>query len=338
MSTLQAWAQTHGKAVMAGPMPAYAKPVGHSRVPLDVLGGPVASILRSALAPRRFEPWNPYNEHRLYPSPRAAWLVDVEIGGWTVDPVRDLLVGGTALPGGPVVLDLRTHPGRLPAGYADLATGLSFLEAGHLAAALAECAAATGWAAVSSWVDGRLRVALNPAGAADPAYAARVRAPRSSGIGPRGLHSTSGPLPAPVTAALLAAIAEPPAGSPSAWPVPVRHVLAAPDEVAAAFSYPPSQVRVDTMGLAWVMTAPVADAVAAGHDYAELLIAAGAAAQHVGSVAATLGLFCRPARSVKEAPIEAAVGASPAEDFLYLLLIGVSPVRDFAYDLSEVSP
>jgi hypothetical protein len=108
-------------------------------------------------------------------------------------------------------------------------------------------------------------------------------------------------------------------------------------QVQNAFTYPPRSIATAGMNLAWVMTAPIAETVRADGPtaYPGLLVAAGATAQHVATAAAGLGLFCRPCRSVHEAPLEALVGAPAAHDFLYLLLIGRSRVRDFVYDLTR---
>ena len=63
-------------------------------------GAALARALTAALAPRRWEPWNPYNDHRAYPSPRCAYLTDttLRLGGdrWPIDPVRLVLEGRAA--------------------------------------------------------------------------------------------------------------------------------------------------------------------------------------------------------------------------------------------------
>ena len=293
---------------------------------------------------------------------------------WHLDPVRERLFG----PGDPppptvaVTLELTADPGRLPATYRSLAEALAYLEAGHVAAALVEAAAAQGLAAECSTVDGVTTVSLTPGRTAH----ARPPAPisRSAGIAPRGLTADPRPLPAATLPALLRAGTDPPPGSPArrpglrhaaavrgvtghpdgiyeagpvlAGPVPAGPVLAGPvltadgdvmPGVQEAFTYPPRSIATAGMNVAWVMTAAVADAVRADGPaaYHELLVAAGAAAQHIGTAAAELGLFCRPCRSVREAPLEALVSAPAAHDLLYLLLIGRSRVRDFAYDLTR---
>jgi len=381
---------------LAAPPP--PRPLIAGGVPLCALAdGPfgvaVVRALRLALAPQRFEPWNAYNDHRAYPSPRAAFVVDVAVragaGRWHLDPVRERLFG----PGDPppptvaVTLELTADPGRLPATYRSLAEALAYLEAGHVAAALVEAAATQGLAAECSTVDGVTTVSLT---AGRTAYARPPAAiSRSAGIAPRGLTADPRPLPAATLPALLRAGTDPPPGSPArrpglrhaaavrgvtghpdgiyeagpvlagpvlagpvlagpvlAGPVLTGPVLAGPvltadgdvmPGVQEAFTYPPRSIATAGMNVAWVMTAAVADAVRADGPaaYHELLVAAGAAAQHIGTAAAELGLFCRPCRSVREAPLEALVSAPAAHDLLYLLLIGRSRVRDFAYDLTR---
>jgi hypothetical protein len=93
-------------------------------------GTALVRALRLALAPQRFEPWNAYNDHRAYPSPRAAFVVDVTVraGGdrWHLDPVRERLFGPGDPPPQPdaVTLELVPDPGRLPASYRSQAEAL----------------------------------------------------------------------------------------------------------------------------------------------------------------------------------------------------------------------
>jgi hypothetical protein len=110
------------------------------------------------------------------------------------------------------------------------------------------------------------------------------------------------------------------------------------DEVAAAYTYPRQQIDVAGMNVAWVMTADIAATVREhGPDaYHRSLLAAGATAQRVADAAAGAGLFCRPARAVREDRIEAACAAPAGHDFVYLLLLGRSRVRDFGYDLTTL--
>ena len=353
-------------------------------------GARLVRTLGTALAPRRFEPWNGFNEHRAYPSPRAAHLVDVLLRhdgvDWLVDPVRELLYPTSAeslvaAPDGSVELVLREQPTRMPAGYGRLADALAALEAGHVAGALAEAAAghglryAAGTTASATATSGPwLTVTLGPSTA--PTWSRhRLRAVRSSGLSPRGFGADPRPLPAEAFERLVAAAYRPPAGSPVTG-VRLRHTLAvgnvagrtagwyhldpaatgrpgaaapqptrpgdATGQVQRAYSYPRTEVDVAGMPLAWLVSADVPAAVRTGVPaaYRRLLHAAGATAQHVGTAAAEVGLFCRPVRAVREAAAEAAAGLPAGHDLIYLLLIGRSRVRDFAYDLSnpEVSP
>ncbi|MEV0461256.1 hypothetical protein, partial [Catellatospora methionotrophica] len=225
------WDQTHGKSVRSGAMPPRTRPdrAGIALAALPERYALPAAILRLALAPRRWEPWNSYNEHRVYPSPRAGWLVDVSVleghRRWLVDPVRDRLAGHATAPAGAgtaVTLELTVHPERLPAGYAALADALTWLEAGHVAGALAESAQAYGWHATTDLDDGELTVTLRAADPAPPGHAqaarSRLGARRTSGLGPRGLSADPAPLPEGTLAALSQAAHRPPIGSPAAWP------------------------------------------------------------------------------------------------------------------------
>src|SRR5690606_16435050 len=381
----EVYAHGPGKDPRPGPPPARPPRRLGKGVPLAPLAAEgryaqtVIRLLQLALAPRRWEPWNIYNDHRLYPSPRAAYLVDVAVRGedgwWELDPVRQCLQPpGAGAPGrslsGAAPLRLRPtlHPERMPAGYGPLATALAWLEAGHVAGALADTATALGL---------EVRIAAGPGELpAPPAGSAleldlltgdqpgqgweRVTAPRSSGIGPRGLSCDPRPLPGAYLPRLAAAATAPPPGSPAAWgglhhAVAVRGVTDHPDgwyaprgdqfvlrapadalaQVQTAFSYPRQDIEVAGMNLAWVITAPTSAAIRAtgAAGYHRLLLSAGAVAQHVGAEAATVGMFCRPARSVHEAPLEAAAAVPADHDFLYLLLLGRSRVRDFAYHL-----
>ncbi|MFY1655267.1 nitroreductase family protein [Solwaraspora sp. WMMB762] len=350
-------------------------------------GARLVRTLGTALAPRRFEPWNGFNEHRAYPSPRAAHLVDVLLrrdgADWLVDPVRELLYpasaeSSVAAPDGSVELVLREQPTRMPAGYGRLADALAALEAGHVAGALAEAAAGHGlrYAVSTATTTGGpwLTVTLGPS--TTPTWSRhRLRAVRSSGLSPRGFGADPRPLPAEAFERLVAAAYRPPAGSPATG-VRLRHTVAvgnvagraagwyhldpaatgrpgavapqptrpgdATGQVQRAYSYPRTEVDVAGMPLAWLVSADVPAAVRTGGPaaYRRLLHAAGATAQHVGTAAAEVGLFCRPVRAVREAAAEAAAGLPAGHDLIYLLLIGRSRVRDFAYDLSnpEVSP
>ncbi|WP_326554969.1 nitroreductase family protein [Micromonospora sp. NBC_01813] len=241
-----------GKEVRPGPAPVgHRRPAGTAAVSFADLArsGPTGErlvrVLRTALAPRRFEPWNGFNEHRAYPSPRAAYLVDVALrtdaGDWRVDPVRDLLhpptptstadFGAT----GSVQLALLTRPQRMPAGYGPLADALAELEAGHVAGALVEAAAGHGLrvtagpgpltsvGAAADAHDG-LTIAVGPP--VTPAWPRRrLTAVRSSGLGPRGFGPDPRPLPAEVFDRLVAAAYQLPPGSPAAWPG-LRHAVA----------------------------------------------------------------------------------------------------------------
>lgn len=92
-------AYTHGpgRVVEPGTSPRTAAPEG-PRVPLTSLrgrfGAALARLLTDVATPLRWEPWNQYNDHRAYPSARAASTVDLVVEGrWLLDPVRRVLVG-----------------------------------------------------------------------------------------------------------------------------------------------------------------------------------------------------------------------------------------------------
>ncbi|MFY1695230.1 MULTISPECIES: nitroreductase family protein [unclassified Solwaraspora] len=243
------YAHGPGKDVRPGPAPPYRAPAAPGGVALTALaatgavGDRLVKVLTSALAPRRYEPWNGFNEHRAYPSPRAAYLVDVAVrcgdADWLVDPVRGRLHPvrpgsvpaavpvGSAGPmslAAPTGLVLWERPGRLPAGYGRLADALAALEAGHVAGALVEAAAGHGLRAAVRTQGRQLTVELGPTSAAT---GSRHRPPavRSSGLSPRGLSPDPRPLPAAVFDRLVAAAYRPPTGSPAAWPG-LRHTVA----------------------------------------------------------------------------------------------------------------
>jgi hypothetical protein len=71
--------------------------------------------------------------------------------------------------------------------------------------------------------------------------------------------------------------------------------------------------------------------------YPRLLLAAGATGQRICAAAARAGLFCRPARSVREDVLEAAVAAPAGHDFVYLLLAGRPRMIGPAYDLTPLA-
>jgi hypothetical protein len=121
----------------------------------------------------------------------------------------------------------------------------------------------------------------------------------------------------------------------SAEPDPAGDAMA---DVQRAFGHPRSVIDVAGMNLAVIMTADVPAAVAAdGPDaYWDLLRAAGACAQRVCSAAAAVGMFCRPARSVDDARLEAAAKVPLSHSLLYLLLAGRPRVTCFPYDLTPL--
>ncbi|WFE19177.1 nitroreductase family protein [Solwaraspora sp. WMMD937] len=240
----EVYAHGPGKDVRPAPAPPYRRRPTDPAVPfaeLAAVAGPTGArlvrTLGAALAPRRFEPWNGFNEHRAYPSPRAAHLVDVLLRhdglDWLVDPVRELLYPTSAeslvaAPDGSVELVLREQPTRMPAGYGRLAEALAALEAGHVAGALAEAAAghglryAVGTATTTSgpW----LTVTLGPS--TMPTWSRhRLRAVRSSGLSPRGFGADPRPMPTEAFERLVAAAYRPPAGSPVTG-VRLRHTVA----------------------------------------------------------------------------------------------------------------
>ncbi|MFC5288680.1 hypothetical protein ACFPM7_16590 [Actinokineospora guangxiensis] len=361
----EVYAQGVGKRVAPGPAPARAAVPG-ARVPLAALAGSgpfgaaVADVLVDVLTPLRWEPLNPFNDHRGYPSPRATYLVDVHLvtdgGRWPVDPPRRALLGASAPAlDDVVVLAVEGHPERLSVGYGDLAAALAELETGHLLAALAERADQYGLA-VESHVDGLL---VRWSGA--PGHPGPVPR-RSSGLGPRGLHADPRPLPAATARAVIAAAVSAVPGSPSAGAplrvaVGIGNVTGIPDgwyrggdsrllrpapamaEAQAGFGYPRSTIDVAGMNLAVVITADVAGEVRehGAEAYPRLLRAAGAAVQHAATAAAERGMFCRPVRSVSEPALESACEAPPEHDLLYVALAGRTRVVGFDYDLRPLA-
>ena len=347
-----AYAHGPGKAITPGPAPEIPVQRGIRR-PLPDL--PVARLLTDVLGPGRWEPWNQYNDHRAYPSPRSAYLVDVDVVAgdrrWPVDPVRRATIGGPVPWETVSRLEFRGRPDRISTGYGSFADALVELETGHLAAALVEYAPRHGLAAIAD-EDG---VTLRPG----PQWTFPLPA-RSSGLGPRGLGADPRPLPAAALATFCEAVARLPHGTLTApelrYRLAVRNVLgvddgwytvdpfkavkpgSAMDSVQAAFGHARDLVDVGGMNLALVVTADVPAAVTASGPgaYPALLRAAGACAQHASTAAAHAGLFCRPVRSVEDPLLEAAVDAPMAHSLLYVLLAGRPRVLGFPYDLTPL--
>ncbi|MCE6996496.1 hypothetical protein LZG04_17055 [Saccharothrix sp. S26] len=356
-----AYAHGPGRVVEPGASPRTAAASG-PRVPLAAVRGrfgpALARLLTDVATPLRWEPWNQYNDHRAYPSARAAATVDLVVAGrWLLDPVRRALVGdGTPVVDGPVRVELVRRRDRLSPGYREFGDVLTELEVGHVAAALVEHAARLG---LTARVSG-LTVTVAFDGMAEAAPASRLPV-RSSGVGPRGIAADPRPLPVGVLDAVVEAITRPPAGSPVRDDL--RHRLAVRDVEGVAdgwyavdgglrlvsagpavpalqpvFGHPPGTIHVASMNLALVTTGDPAAAVASGgpDGYRALLRAAGATAQHVCTAAAGAGAFCRPARSTDDGPLEALVGAPASHALLYLLLVGRTRGAGFTYDLTPL--
>lgn len=210
---------------------------------IPAFGPPLVRTLTAALSPRRWEPWNPHNDHRAYPSPRCAYLTDValRLGGhrWPIDPVRGVLEGERGLPDPSTVtsatVELTVHPDRLPNGYGTLREALALLEAGHVSSALVEAGSADGLAAQAE-VPPRVgaagtagvvaQVTLHHTGV--PTWPWRqVAALRGGALGPQGLAADPRPLPAAALRSLLQD-SRPPTGSLAArqGDAGLRHRLA----------------------------------------------------------------------------------------------------------------
>ncbi len=352
----------------------------------DGFAAAVRAVLDTALAPRRWEPWADHNDHRAFPSARAAHLHAAALrvpgaGARPIDPVRGLLLGPDPVPrepierAGAVTVELTAAPERLRPGYGTLRDAIALLETGHVAGALVEAAGAHGLrasctlhpaaGAATGGAAGPVASVTVERGDAGPVWP-RARAPRTSGLAPRGLSADPRPLTGAAFEGFVADATRVPPGSPGGsgrlrHRLLVRNVTGraagvyeppgvrlggapADDALRALFAVPPSGFDVPGLPVVWVVTADVAAAVdATGPDaYAALLLAAGAAAQHVCSAAAAHGLFCRPVRGVDDGAVEAAVGAAPGEDLLYVLLIGRPrlPARGpaLAYDLTDPDP
>ena len=277
-------------------------------VPLDSLGRDPSSFgatlvraLTVALAPRRWEPWNPHNDHRAYPSPRCVYLADttLRLGGdrWPIDPLRLVLEGERQLPEPATitsaVLELTVAPDRLSDGYGSLREALALLEAGHLGSALVEAGLAAGLAVHASprgtgGPSGVVTdVAFGPGGAATWPWQ-QVMAARSGALAPRGLSADPRPLPAEVLRRLIQD-SRPPAGSLADRHRGggLRHRLAirgvstiedglyelgedgpvllrpgrATERIQAAFGRGRANVDVAGMNVIWVITADLDDVV-----------------------------------------------------------------------------
>ncbi|WP_170211883.1 hypothetical protein [Saccharothrix australiensis] len=313
-------------------------------------GAALAHLLTDVATPLRWEPWNPYNDHRAYPSARSAFAVDVVLvadgRSWPLDPVRRALVGGAPERLGPCArLDLVRRPERFSAGYGEFADVLVELELGHLLAALADHAARLGLRARVAG-DGVVVCSDRETGAPAPRPPAR-----SSGFGPRGVAADPRPLPAAAWHAVVAALprlahvrhrlaARDVEGVPDGWYDADRPVEPGPAvaRLRDAFRHPPDTVDVGSANLALVITGDPAAAVAdTGPDgYRALLRAVGSAAQRVCAAAAGAGLFCRPLRGVHDERLEALVRAPAGHTLLYLLVAGRPRVTGFTYDLTPL--
>ncbi|SHM06772.1 hypothetical protein [Actinacidiphila paucisporea] len=384
--TALAAAHAHGPGKSLGPVGGAVR-VGRPRptrsVPLSHLaddpsfGAALAGTLSVALAPRRWEPWNPHNDHRGYPSPRCVYPTDaaLRLGGerWPVDPVRLVLEGERPLPDpaavGSATVELTVAPHRLPDGYGTLRDALALLEAGHVTSCLIEAGRTAGLVGHASSRGGGGRsgvvaeVTFEEGEVADRPWRQAV-AERSGALAPRGLSADPRPLPAG-TLGRVVRDSRPPAGSLAGrrGAVRLRHRLAvrgivgvrdglyelgeggpdlirpgrATEWIGPAFGFGRAAVDVPGMNVVWAISGDVEGAVREqGPDaYRDMLLAAGAAAQHVCSAAAVSGLFCRPVRSFDEPAAEAAMRADPGEDIVYMLLIGRPRALDFCYDLTD---
>lgn len=256
-------------------------------------GPALVRALTAALAPRRWEPWNPYNDHRAHPSPRCAYLADAALRlgehRWPIDPVRLLLEGEALLSEHSTVssasVELTVDPQRLSDGYGTLRDALALLEAGHLSSALVEAGRAAGLSAQATprGAGGLSGVVADVTfrqgdGATWPWQ--QVMAARSGALGPRGLSADPRPLPADALRRLLRD-SRPPAGSLAGRPGGgLRHRLAvhgvtgvrnglyelgeaglvlvrpgqATRRIQSAFRFGPADVDVTGMNVVWVIT------------------------------------------------------------------------------------
>ncbi|MFC6093969.1 hypothetical protein, partial [Saccharothrix lopnurensis] len=310
-----AYAHGPGRVVEPGASPRAGSTPG-PRVPLTALaahgrfGAALAHLLTDVATPLRWEPWNQYNDHRAYPSARAAGTVDLVLAvgsrRWPLDPVRRALVGDEPpAPDGAARVELVRRRDRLSPGYREFGDVLTELEVGHVAAALVEHAARLGLRARAT---GTTVTVTSDRETGDPA-APLPR--RSSGVGPRGIAADPRPLPASALHAVVEAVNDPPAGSPARddlrHRLAVRNVAGVEDgwyavtgglrlvepgpavaRLQPVFGHPPGTFHVASVNLALVTTGDPAAAVAAdGPDgYRALLRAAGATAQHVCAAAA----------------------------------------------------
>lgn len=324
-----AYAHGPGKVISVGPTPV-PPPTPGPRQPLP--DNAVGQLLVDVMSPRRWEPWNQYNDHRAYPSPRAAYLVDVDVvvdgGRWPVDAVRRATVGPSKPSlDGPVRLEFTRRRDRLSEGYGSFADALVELEVGHLTEALVSRAHTIGLQATAD-ADG---VSVAPGGKIHPWK--RVR--RSSGVGPRGLGADPRPLPRTAFETFVAATKN---AHPALrlWFV-TRNVVGEPDgvmdELQRYHGHPSTTVDIAGMNLALIVTA---DIPAHQHEYWALLRTAGALGQQVCEAAASVGMFCRPLRSFDDLGLEAALGAPVSHSLLYVLVAARPRAIGFSYDLTPL--
>ncbi|MBZ9751415.1 hypothetical protein K7W42_11125 [Deinococcus sp. HMF7604] len=320
----------------------------------------LALLLRLAATPLRVEPHAPYNPHRAYPSPRALYAVHLILetpqGRWLLDAHRAALrplAGAVAAPSAddPVHLHLLGHLPTIPDSYGTLRPTLAALEAGHLLGALRHLGTGLGLslqehsapAAPDLGADWQPLVTLQVGQTTpDPQQAAAawhdVQA-RSSAPGAFGLTTDGRPAPA---APFQAALKDPGtvllaqrldglapgvyrAGSPAPLPIPPAELATA---LHGAYSYP-DDLNVQGLNATVLLTACYGPDV----DFLHTQLTLGERAQRLCLALARAGLFARPVRAYREAPLDRLLNLPPDQTVAYALLCGRAPVHDLSLPL-----
>ncbi|PTA66965.1 hypothetical protein [Deinococcus arcticus] len=316
----------------------------------------LGTLLRLAATPLRVEPHATYNPHRAYPSPRALYAAHVALesaqGRWLLDPHRACwrrLGPAPFTPPCTATLHLLGHLPTVPDSYGALRPTLAALEAGHLLGALRHLGEGLGLRLPGHpgatppdlgpdwWPLQSLAVEEGPADARQAALAWADLQARSSGPGPFGLLTDRQPADvAPFAAALqepgtvllaqhLTGLAPGVYSADGPLPLPAPALA---DALQNAYSYP-DDLNVTALNAAVLLTATYHPA----HPFLPTQLALGEQAQRLCLALARAGLFARPVRAYREAPLDSLLNLPAHQTVAYALLCGRAPLHDLSLPL-----